>query len=89
MLTEANLLYQLKGEKHNMKFLKSVIKELLKTKGIKQPYKYLGEIEYDELYNKTRSTKTKQRATMSYLAKKLDVPASFIKRIIEYERIDE
>lgn len=72
-----------------MRFLKKVLKELLYVKGIKQPYKYLGKVEYDILYNRTRSVKAKQRATLSYLAKKMDVPASFIKRIIEYEGIDE
>ena len=73
-----------------MNLLKKTLKELLYVRGIKQPFKYLGEGDYKELFNsKCNMAKTKRRSTMNKLARKLNVPASFIKRIMEYERIDE
>ncbi len=74
-----------------MNILKKTLKELLYVRGIKQPFKYLGEGDYKDLFSSKchNMTKTKRRATMNKLARKLDVPASFIKRIIEYERMDE
>lgn len=72
-----------------MKLLKNVIRELLKVRGIKQPYKYVSDIEYEKLDKKRYGKKTDQRLIRNKLAKRLDVPTSFIKRILEYEELNK